>query len=154
ELTPTTKTYAIGPSGCGPITFGIASCQVRIPAQTGLLGSYSNLPEGKVEFRSTTTGLTYSTGTIGCSGGAVKSASTGVLQGSWILTGKAGRALAVSGATAHGLIAESYPVSLSGDSGVGKMFTLEAGTVECSQVTSSGVAAREASTITLAPTFA
>lgn len=109
-------TYSIGPAGCGPVTFEfvLPSCQISIPAQTGLPVVYHDVGSGseaKVEAVSTADHAKYS----GC---GVTNGENGSLSGTWSLRGtKLGSLVGVAVKTLpHAPLfeADAYPITYNG----------------------------------------
>jgi hypothetical protein len=137
EFNPYWGTYAIGPSGCGPMTVNANGlCNISIPSQGLLKATYETL-EGtpqKVLITSQATGK-YS----GCG-----EKFSGPLVGSWVVSGsdsesKADGLLASFAAYDQLFEAESYPATLYGTQGEeSNKIGTEAGKIYCTNTSFTG----------------
>jgi len=141
-------TMDIGPAGCGPISLKTPySCEMTIPAQTGLGGvSYENVENKRVKIKQSVTGLKYTekgkckegTYTDGSWYGNWEAYATdgGVVTG--LHFGPVPTGIFVS--SEYKLDAEGFPVSLSGSQTSGSPITLGTtyGSVKCPNGTFSG----------------
>jgi len=167
---PTTSTIDLGTPGCGPITFGSASCGViTIQPKTDLKAKYTNVGSGatsKVKVGIEATGLSYSIGVEGSCGTGNDGELTGELtlsayslslqENEGLYAYYPGLPVEVS-ASYEVFNAENYPATVSGSDSAAVDFEFVSGKtafqVKCPTVSRSGSLSSASSSLVLAPTF-